>query len=136
MMIRQQARDEEWNGSHWRLALGLLGLLATVLSGCTGTSATPTSSLTPTSIPEAHVEMKNIAFVPKELTVQAGTTVVWTNDDPFQHTVTSGTRDSPTGLFDQTVDPGQTFSYTFQDAGTYPYFCRIHPGMKGTVTVQ
>jgi plastocyanin len=130
MMIRQQVREAEWNRLEWRLALGLLALLAIVLSGCLGAPATPTG------VPEARVEMKNIAFVPKELTVQAGTTVVWTNDDPFQHTVTSGTRGNPTGLFDQTVDAGQTFSYTFQDPGTYPYFCRIHPGMDGTITVQ
>lgn len=130
MRIKYQARVTEWNTLDWRLALGLLALLAIVLSGCLGAPATPTG------IPEAHVEMKNIAFVPKELTIQAGTTVVWTNDDPFQHTVTSGIRGSPTGLFDQTVDAGQTFSYTFKDPGTYPYFCRIHPGMDGTITVQ
>jgi plastocyanin len=129
-MITQQARDMEWNRLEWRLILGLLAVLAIVLSGCAGTSATPAGGS------QANVEMKGIAFVPKELTVQAGTTVVWTNNDPFPHTVTSGTRGSPTSLFDQTVDPGKTFSYTFQDPGTYPYFCSIHPGMDGVITVQ
>jgi plastocyanin len=99
----------------------------------------PTATVEPTSTPAgavAEVEMVNIQFVPQELTVAVGTTVTWKNEDSFPHTVTSGIRDSPTGLFDETVNAGQTFSFTFDEAGTYNYYCRIHPGMDGVIIVE
>ncbi len=80
--------------------------------------------------------MQSSTFQPEEITVAPGTTVTWTNEDGFQHTVTSGTRDQPTELFDETVAGGGSFSYTFEEPGTYPYFCSIHPGMEGTVVVE
>jgi plastocyanin len=80
--------------------------------------------------------MQNTAFNPSEITIQVGMTVRWTNEDGFDHTVTSGVRGSPSGMFDETVSPGGTFSFTFQQAGTYDYFCRFHAGMNGTVIVE
>jgi plastocyanin len=66
-----------------------------------------------------------------------GTTVTWTNEDNVPHTVMSGTRDNPSDLFDSgNVEPGEVFTYTFDEAGTYDYFCSIHPGMNGTVIVE
>jgi plastocyanin len=50
--------------------------------------------------------------------------------------VTSGVPGTPSGKFDQRVEGGKTFSFTFADAGTYDYFCNIHNSMRGTVTVK
>jgi plastocyanin len=62
---------------------------------------------------------------------------VWTNNDGFAHTVTAGTRDNPADLFDSgNVEAGETFEFTFDEPGTYEYFCSLHPGMDGTVTVE
>jgi plastocyanin len=85
----------------------------------------------------ADIAMKNISFQPGEITVKVGTTVTWTNDDPSSHTVTSGTRGNPSGLFDSgNVGPGGTFSFTFNEAGTFDYYCKIHPGMDGVIIVE
>ena len=79
--------------------------------------------------------MQNIAFNPQSLTVSAGTTVTWTNNDQVQHTVTWDDQSVNSGLLNQ----GETFSYTFDTPGTYGYFCIPHgspgSGMFGTITV-
>lgn len=84
---------------------------------------------------EADVVMQDISFQPQEITVEPGTTVTWQNEDNFGHTVTAGTRGTPTDLFDASVSGGETFSFTFEEAGTYEYFCSIHDGMNGVVVV-
>jgi plastocyanin len=77
------------------------------------------------------VEIAGFAFGPPELSVAAGTTVTWTNADSFDHTATG--RD---GVFDSgELAQGQSFSFTFDTAGTFAYICNIHPSMSGTVTV-
>ncbi len=87
----------------------------------------------------ASVSLKNIAYNPNSLTVHVGTTVVWTNDESngTPHTVTSGTPNSPSGTLDSaTLNPGQSFNFTFSKAGTFTYYCKIHgASMTGTVTV-
>jgi plastocyanin len=86
---------------------------------------------------EVQVQMINTSFDPKEITVQAGTKVTWTNNDSTAHTVTAGTRGNPSGLFDSgNVAPGETFSFVFDTPGTYSYYCTYHQGMDGTVIVQ
>ncbi len=71
-------------------------------------------------------------------TVKAGTTITFINDDTdHPHNVVSGTRENPTALFySGTLNPGQQWSYTFTTPGVYHYFCSIHPGMDGMITVQ
>jgi len=84
-----------------------------------------------------NVSMENFQFVPAEITITAGTTVVWTNNDAgVLHTATAGMRGNPTGLFDASLNPGETFSFTFEEAGTYDYYCIPHPGMDGLVIVE
>jgi plastocyanin len=64
--------------------------------------------------------------------VKAGTTVTWTNNDSTTHHVASDT-----GVFDSgNLSPNTTFSYTFNNAGTFPYYCTIHTYMTGTIIVQ
>ena len=77
------------------------------------------------------VEIKKHTYNPDSITVPVGTAVVWRNFDSVPHTATS-----TNGLFDSGVlDQGENFSYTFQDPGTYDYYCMIHPYMKAKVIV-
>ena len=82
--------------------------------------------------PATEVRIDNFSFGPAELTVRVGTTVKWTNRDDIPHTVVSTDK-----VFKSKVlDTDETFSFTFSTAGTYPYFCSIHPKMTGKVVVQ
>lgn len=76
------------------------------------------------------------SYAPPAITVSAGDTVTWTDVDTTPgngHTVTSSGRGP---LRSPSLGQGGTFSYTFASAGTYPYYCAIHPDMTGTVTVR
>jgi len=80
----------------------------------------------------AEVKVDNFSFGPATLTVAVGTTVTWTNRDDIPHTVVSTDK-----VFKSKVlDTDEKFSFTFSKAGTYPYFCSIHPKMAGSVVVQ
>ena len=83
------------------------------------------------------VAAKN-CFSPNQLTVAPGTTVTWTNNDKLSHTITSGkvSDDSAGSMFDSgLVKSGKTFQFTFANAGTFDYFCTVHPWMVGQVIV-
>lgn len=83
-----------------------------------------------------QVAIKLFSFNPGVIEVPAGTTVVWTNGDAIQHSVTNGVPGTPGGAFDSGFfTEGQTWSYTFTGPGEYPYFCRRHESMKGMVKV-
>ena len=80
----------------------------------------------------AQVKIDNFSFGPQTLTVPVGTTVTWTNRDDIPHTIVS-----TDGVFKSKVrDTDETFSYTFTKAGTYTYFCSVHPKMTGKIIVQ
>lgn len=80
----------------------------------------------------ADVKIDNFAFGPQSLTVKVGTTVTWTNRDDIPHTVVSSD-----GVFKSKArDTDESFSYKFDKAGTYSYFCSLHPKMTGQVVVQ
>ena len=78
------------------------------------------------------VEIDNFKFGVASLEVAVGTTVTWTNRDDVPHTVTSSTKvfKSPP------LDTGETFTYTFKQAGTFEYYCALHPHMTGKVVVK
>ncbi|MEX0646764.1 MAG: plastocyanin/azurin family copper-binding protein [Balneolaceae bacterium] len=85
-----------------------------------------------------EVWMEGTTFTPSNLEVEEGTTVTWTNQSSLVHTVTSGDDGTHDGEFDSgDIAAGGEYSYTFNDAGTYEYFCRPHvgQGMTGTITV-
>lgn len=65
-----------------------------------------------------------------------GTKVTWTNKDAAQHTVTAGKPDAKETTFASVIDPGKTFTFTFDKSGTFAYFCERHVSMVGTVTVR
>ena len=92
---------------------------------------------TATSIPDNSTVVRIVAnagsnsFSPNPVEVKVGETVTWINDDSGRHTVTS-----KDGVFDSgMMGKGQSFSFTFDKAGEYPYFCEPHPNMVGTVVV-
>ena len=78
------------------------------------------------------VKIDNFTFGPADLTVPVGSTVTWTNRDDIPHTVVSVDK-----VFKSKVlDTDEKFSYTFAKAGSFPYFCSIHPKMTGKVVAQ
>ena len=116
-----------------RKTVWILGLLSTAMVAVLLLSAA--SSYSSTKIPQpttAEVKVDNFSFGPATLTVAVGTTVTWTNRDDIPHTVVSTEK-----VFKSKVlDTDEKFSFTFDKAGTYPYFCSIHPKMTGSVVVQ
>ena len=84
--------------------------------------------------PTMEVKIDNFSFGPAALTVPVGTTVTWTNRDDIPHTVVS--TDDPKIFKSKVLDTDEKFSFTFSKAGTYPYFCSVHPKMTGKVIVQ
>jgi plastocyanin len=123
------------------LAVALLGACGD--DGGAGDTVGGTSSTSGDRAGEAAVTMRLIAYRPAQLTVDAGTTVTWTQQDAGTHTVTSGTvepgaagvTERPDGRFDSgPLATGKTFRFTFGDPGTYSYFCTVHPAtMRGEV---
>lgn len=122
---------------------GLVYIAALVLSACGGGTATATAAPSAAATAAAsgkEVAQQGFALNPKALEIAVGTTVTWTNKDSTRHTVTSGTPSAKDGKFDSgPLTSGETFSFTFAQAGTVSYFCTLHPttaGLMGTVVVK
>jgi 3',5'-cyclic-AMP phosphodiesterase len=79
-----------------------------------------------------EVKIDNFSFTPKSMTVKAGAVVTWTNRDDIPHTATSTEKKFASPV----LDTDQAFSFKFQEPGSYPYFCKIHPTMTGTIVVE
>jgi plastocyanin len=115
-----------------RKIMWITGLLTTVMAATLLMAASPGSSANAPQPTSAEVKVDNFSFGPATLTVAVGTTVTWTNRDDIPHTVVSTDK-----VFKSKVlDTDEKFSFTFDKAGTYPYFCSIHPKMTGSVVVQ
>jgi plastocyanin len=82
--------------------------------------------------PTIQVKIDNFVFSPNPLTVPAGSTIRWTNQDDIPHNVVSEDK----SFKSKVLDTDETFTYTFTKPGTYTYFCSIHPKMTGKVVVQ
>jgi len=93
---------------------------------------------TPTGTSVPGCEETNECYLPASVTINAGDTVEWTNSDTAAHTVTGGSpADGPSGVFDSSLFmAGTTFSFTFEEVGSYDYFCMVHPWMVGNVQVN
>jgi plastocyanin len=107
---------------------------SSVSSDATDTSAESTGSTTAPSGEAARSEkVKIVEFVygPDPVTVQTGGKVIWQNEDTAPHTATADDGSFDTG----TIEQGKIKSETFKQAGTFTYFCEIHPTMHGTVEV-
>jgi plastocyanin len=84
--------------------------------------------------PATTVVIDNFSFNPPKLSIAAGSTVTWKNQDDMPHTIVNDA--SPREFKSPPLDSGEQFSWTFSKPGTYTYFCSIHPKMVGVVTVK
>jgi plastocyanin len=89
----------------------------------------------PAHAQDVAVTIHNFAFTPVTMTVPIGTTVTWTNTDTAAHTATSDPGDA-ISWNSGSIASGQSFSFTFTQAGTFPYHCAIHPFMTATIIIQ
>ncbi len=104
--------------------------IISVLAAAVLFAGLPTAA--PAAPPVAVVHIQNFKFVPATLNVTAGTVVTFVNDDQEPHTVTATDKS-----FDsEGLDTNQKWPHTFAKAGTYTYFCEMHPYMHGTVSVK
>jgi len=116
---------------HRILTLGVMGLaLAAFISG-------PGQAASIHAQNGSTAEIRQFAFSPNPLQVSAGSMATWTNTDAIEHSITSGSPDSASGVFDSGfINQGQTFSFQFDQPGDYTYFCRRHTFMQATVSVS
>lgn len=124
----------------------VVGMLAASCGGSTdgglnggGTTATgpivthaTAPSTTASTAGGAQVVMKDLAFDPAAVTIKAGHSVTWTNQDSMKHTVVGDNGEFESG----DLADGGTFTFAFDKPGTYAYHCGIHPSMKATVVVE
>jgi plastocyanin len=110
-------------GHPMRTGIGI-GLLIAV---CFGIAAAAQSRQAATD-----VKIDNFTFSPTELKVPVGATVIWTNHDDIPHTVVSTDK----AFKSKVLDSDEKYSFTFGQAGTFDYFCSIHPKMTARVIVQ
>lgn len=78
------------------------------------------------------ITIDNFTFSPKELTVAVGTTIKWVNRDDIPHTVV----EKKTTFRSKALDTDDSYSYTFTSAGTFDYFCGLHPHMVGQIIAK
>ena len=113
------------SGSRWlSAAVTVTWLLGAAVTGGPSAAESPAAS--------TIVLASDFMFAPVSLTVQAGSTVTWTNKDDEPHTVVSDSGAFRSGA----LDTGESFSFKFERPGTYRYACSIHPRMVGTIVVQ
>ena len=111
-----------------RLAMSLL-CMTMVLPAGAALAPVRSASNQPAKV---AVTIDNFNFNPATLTVAAGSTVVWTNQDDVPHTVTS----DENVFGSSALDTGEKFEFKFTKAGTFSYYCKVHPKMTGKVVVQ
>ncbi|MDO8647107.1 MAG: cupredoxin family copper-binding protein [Candidatus Diapherotrites archaeon] len=124
------------------LVFGILLAMALALAGCAQQTQNPPANNPPAgnnNLPPAStgaktiaVEISNFAFAPAELTIKVGDSVTWTNKDSVGHTATGDNGEFDSGL----LSTGQSFTQTFNTAGTFNYHCTPHPYMKAIIKVQ
>ena len=122
------------------LPLSLLAIF--VVIAVTPSAFADHTTATVTNAPGSSVpgceETADGCFIPSMVTLDVGSEVIWENSDTAAHTITSGTpMEGPDGIFDSSlVMAGSSFSHVFEEAGSYDYFCMVHPWMQGMVMVS
>lgn len=115
-----------------RRPLIMMAVLGLALVACSGEEGGGADTTAAAGGAEEQVDIADLAFSPNTVTVAAGTTVTWTNNDTLTHTV-----DTEDGTLDSgNLENGAEFSFTFDEAGTFDYFCEIHPTMTGSIVVE
>jgi plastocyanin len=114
------------------MATAVRGLRAATTLAAVLTAATILLATVAAQAADQEVKIDNFTFAPQRITVKAGTTVTWINEDDIPHTIASSTK-----LFkSKALDTDDKFSFTFSTPGTYDYFCSLHPHMTGTILVE
>ena len=91
----------------------------------------------PIKVSRPGCDIEDICYIPSTIVVEKGKSVTWLNEDSSFHSVTSGFYPEPSGLFDSGhLDPYESYTLSFDDLGTYDYFCTLHPWMKAQVIVE
>jgi len=91
----------------------------------------------PTKVSRPGCDETDRCYIPSLIVIEKGKQVTWVNEDSAFHSITSGFYDTPTDLFDSGhLDPFESYTITFDEIGTYDYFCTLHPWMKGQVIVE
>jgi plastocyanin len=112
---------------------GLTALVVTAFALTIGTRANSATSPGDRPASGTTVKIDNFSFGPATITIPAGTTVTWTNNDDVPHVVTS---DDNKMFKSKALDTDDRFSFTFTKPGTYNYYCAIHPKMTAKIVVQ
>jgi plastocyanin len=123
---------------HWTILIVVVTFIA--VCGCTSYGpSTTTPATTQTEVTgAATVNVQNFAFNPASITVPKGTTVIWVNQDTTDHQIVNdaqGTIAQGALFTSNSLPKGASYSFKFDNPGTYPYHCSIHPSMKATVKV-
>ena len=114
------------------VAAAMLGALGWISASNARFGASAASAQGAAKSQEVLVKIDNFSYMPHEITVAAGTTIIWVNNDDIPHTVVS-----TTDVFkSRALDTDDKFSFKFDKPGTYEYFCSIHPKMTAKVIVQ
>ena len=87
------------------------------------------------SAASGSIDIKNMMFTPSQISVAKGATVTWTNNDSVAHTVIDDLSNVG-GPSSGDIQPGSTYSFTFNKTGSFQYHCSIHPSMRGTIVVK
>lgn len=91
----------------------------------------------PTKVSRPGCDVEDVCYIPSKIVIQKGDSVTWLNEDSAFHTVTSGFYGEPTELFDSGyLDPYQYYTLSFDEIGTYDYYCVLHPWMFAQVIVE
>lgn len=112
--------------------LGSAIILFVLCMGVIALSQTGLRAAAETGPAAAEIKIDNFSFTPPTLTVQAGTKVTWTNRDDIPHNIVS----SEQKFKSKPLDTDDAYSFTFNEPGTYQYFCGLHPKMVGKVVVE
>lgn len=139
-----------------RVTLGVAAVLVVAASACSSSpkaTGTPAPGATPSAASTAkakvtppplnqRINVADFSFSPRLLTIRAGTTVIWYQEGPASHTVTSGSDNTATGATSAdkkfssgTLKAGSNFSFTFTTPGVYNYFCSLHPKQMSALIV-
>lgn len=133
--------------SGWIVIIIVLIVIAAVAVTLTRNSSSPSQAYQPAPKTNNNAQASNInqptaagkvdisdmMFTPSQINISKGDTVTWTNSDSVAHTVTA---DNGNGPNSSPIAPGDKYSYTFTQAGSYQYHCSIHPSMRGTIVVK
>jgi plastocyanin len=125
--IGNRMQRRAWLG----LSFGAIGATTLIAAGLQGFGA-PGENVVNAAARAATIKIDNFAFTPPDLTVAAGTTVTWRNEDDSPHRVTENNN----GFSSVALDTDDSFSHTFTKPGIYKYFCSIHPYMVGKIVVK